>query len=163
MLDIQRSLPKVVVLDAALPKMFGFQVCEIVKRNESLRGIHVVLVGAIHDQDRYRRPPRDLYGADVYVERHELPDALFPLLEGFGVPLGPPPAPAEPAPPPPVLEREPAPSPTPPAAPAPVTPTPAAFSRRISPRAVRAGRYQRAHPAHKSDLRLVVLLTVSQA
>jgi len=89
-LNIQRALPQVVVLDAALPKMFGFQVCEIVKRNESLRGIHVVLVGAIHDQDRYRRPPRDLYGADAYVERHQLPDALIPLLEGFGVSLGPP-------------------------------------------------------------------------
>src|SRR5262245_27460713 len=27
MLQIQRTLPKVVVLDAALPKMFGFQIC----------------------------------------------------------------------------------------------------------------------------------------
>jgi len=110
-LNIQRSLPRVVVLDAALPKMFGFQVCEIVKRNESLRGIHVVLVGAIHDQDRYRRPPRDLYGADAYVERQELPDALIPLLEGFGVALGPPVQP--PSLP---LQRDPSPAPSPPEA-----------------------------------------------
>jgi len=86
-LNVQRSLPRVVVLDAALPKMFGFQVCELMKRNESLRGIQVVLVGAIHDQQRYRRPAGDLYGADVYVERHELPGALAPLLEGFGIEL----------------------------------------------------------------------------
>jgi predicted Zn finger-like uncharacterized protein len=84
-LNVQRALPRVVVLDAALPKMFGFQVCELMKRNESLRGIHVVLVGAIHDQQRYRRPPGELYGADVYVERHELPGALGPLLERFGI------------------------------------------------------------------------------
>ena len=56
-LAIQRLLPRAIVIDAALPKMFGFQICEIVKRNESLREIHVVLVGAIHNRNRYRRPP----------------------------------------------------------------------------------------------------------
>src|SRR5262245_4041899 len=57
LLQIQRTLPRVVVLDAALPKMFGFQVCEMMKRNEQLRSIPVVLIGAIHRPDRYRRPP----------------------------------------------------------------------------------------------------------
>jgi predicted Zn finger-like uncharacterized protein len=85
MLAVQRSLPRAVVLDAALPKMFGFQVCEVIKRNESLRHIHVVLVGAIHDKSRYRRPPNEIYGADAYVERQELPDALAGILEGFGM------------------------------------------------------------------------------
>jgi predicted Zn finger-like uncharacterized protein len=80
-LTIQRSLPRVVVLDAALPKMFGFQICELIKRNEQLRTTHVVLVGAIHDEDRYRRAPSELYGADAYVERPQLPDALRPLLD----------------------------------------------------------------------------------
>jgi predicted Zn finger-like uncharacterized protein len=83
MLTIQRSLPRAVILDAGLPKMFGFQVCEIVKRNESLRSIHVVLVGAIHDQNRYRRAPNELYGADAYVERPQLPEALRPILRSF--------------------------------------------------------------------------------
>lgn len=86
-LNIQRALPRAVVLDAALPKMFGFQVCELMKRNESLREIMVVLVGAIHDERRYRRPPEDLYGADAYAERHQLPDALHGILQRFGLPL----------------------------------------------------------------------------
>ena len=89
MLQIQRTLPRVVVLDAALPKMFGFQICEIMKRNEQLRAIPVVLIGAIHDQDRYRRPPEELYGADAYVERHQLPDALAELLARFGIQTAP--------------------------------------------------------------------------
>jgi CheY-like chemotaxis protein len=84
-LAIQRLLPRAIVIDAALPKMFGFQVCEIVKRNESLCDIHVVLVGAIHDRTRYRRPPEEIYGADAYLERQELPDSLRPILEGFGM------------------------------------------------------------------------------
>jgi CheY-like chemotaxis protein len=86
-LNIQRALPKVVILDAALPKMFGFQVCELMKRNESLREITVVLIGAIHHRDRYRRPPSELYGADAYIERHELPDALYPILADLGLPV----------------------------------------------------------------------------
>ena len=87
-LGVQRALPHAVILDAALPKMFGFQVCELMKRNESLRGIHVVLLGAIHERSRYRRPPGELYGADAYAERQELPEALEPILRGFGVQIG---------------------------------------------------------------------------
>lgn len=108
-LAIQRELPRLVVLDAALPKMFGFQVCELMKRNESLRVIRVILVGAIHHQDRYRRAPSDLYGADAYVERHQLPDALAPLCEQLGLPISPRPG-ALPAPPP---RRAPPPAPEP--------------------------------------------------
>jgi len=84
-LAIQRLLPRAIVIDAALPKMFGFQICEIVKRNESLCDIHVVLVGAIHDRTRYRRPPEEIYGADAYIERQELPDSLRSILQGFGM------------------------------------------------------------------------------
>ncbi len=88
MLWTQRALPSVVVLDAALPKMYGFQVCEIIKRNESLRHIKVVLVGAIHNRDRYRRPPSDIYGADQYLEQPDLPDGLKSMLTDHGMPTG---------------------------------------------------------------------------
>lgn len=99
MLSIQRALPRAVVLDAALPKMFGFQVCEIVKRNESLRHVHVVLIGAVHHHERYRRAPNDLYGADAYVERPQLPEALRTIFRGFGLLGDPGPGAAEPRPP----------------------------------------------------------------
>lgn len=84
MLEIQRQLPEIVVLAASLPRMFGFQICEIVKRNESLRDIRVVLVGSVHHRDRYRRPPGDLYGADEFIEEPDLPDALSDLLRRIG-------------------------------------------------------------------------------
>ncbi len=83
-MTIQRILPRGVILDAGLPKMFGFQICEFIKRNESLRNIHVVLIGSVHQQSRYRRPPTDLYGADAFLERPQLPEALRPVLSGFG-------------------------------------------------------------------------------
>lgn len=87
-LSIQRSLPRVVILDAALPKMFGFQVCELMKRNESLREIKVILVGAIHDQSRYRRPAQEIYGADAYAERQELLGVLESLIRNFNLSPG---------------------------------------------------------------------------
>jgi predicted Zn finger-like uncharacterized protein len=90
-LSVQRLLPRAVVLDAALPKMFGFQVCELMKRNDSLRSIHVVLVGAVHREGRYRRSPAELYGADAYLEPPELVERLRDLLERFGRGASPPP------------------------------------------------------------------------
>jgi len=129
MLSIQRHLPRVVVLDAALPKMYGFQVCEVVKRNEALRDTKVVLVGAIHNSERYRRPPSDLYGADVYLEQPDLPDGLLPLMAQFGLPVPGEPAASSPPlvpPPAPVPEAPPAAAPQPaPVAQAPAPPTPA--------------------------------------
>jgi CheY-like chemotaxis protein len=103
-IGIQRMLPRVVVMDAALPKMLGFQVCEVVKRNESLRHIHVVLVGATHSRDRSRQTSTELYGADCYIERHELSDQLRSVLGGLGMPVGkvsrraPPPSVSQPPP-----------------------------------------------------------------
>jgi predicted Zn finger-like uncharacterized protein len=105
-LAIQRALPSLVVLEASLPKMFGFQVCELVKRNEQLRSIPVVLVGTIHHRDRYRRQAAETYGADHYLERPQLPEALLAILRERGIvrrrtePSPPPPAPARPAAPP---------------------------------------------------------------
>jgi len=105
------------VLDAALPKMFGFQICELLKRNEQLRSIHVVLVGAIHDEDRYRRAPSELYGADDYVERPQLLDTLRDMLASAFSSASPSPA-AEPAPAPVPPVAAPTPVAAPPAAPA---------------------------------------------
>lgn len=103
MLEIQRKLPKAAIVAAHLPKMYGFQICELVKRNDSLRGTWLVLVGAIHNQERYRRPPGDTYGADAYLEMPDLPDGAFPLLAQGGVSIG---SPAAKSAPPPAARRE---------------------------------------------------------
>jgi CheY-like chemotaxis protein len=153
LLQIQRTLPRLVVLDAALPKMFGFQVCEVMKRNEQLRSIPVVLIGAIHRSDRYRRPPEEIYGADAYLERHQLPDGLTELLARFGVQTAAP-APAArrtatPPPPPPAPIAQPAPAPrparpAPPPAAAAVAPAPPnAPAAASSPEAEKAQRLAR--------------------
>ncbi len=130
-LSIQRMLPSLVVLEASLPKMFGFQVCELMKRNEQLRAIPVVLVGAIHHRERYRRQAAETYGADAYLERPALAASLLALLRERGILAAPAASPTV-SPPAPRPEL-PAPSPPPPVAP----PEPAAASAAPPPEAPR--------------------------
>ncbi len=100
-LEIQRKLPKAAIVAAHLPKMFGFQICELVKRNDSLRNTWLVLVGAIHNQERYRRPAGETYGADAYLEMPDLPEGALALLTQGGLTLGSAVPQRTPAPPPP--------------------------------------------------------------
>jgi predicted Zn finger-like uncharacterized protein len=118
-LELQRQLPRAAVVAAHLPKMFGFQLCELVKRNASLRGTWIVLAGAIHNQERYRRPASETYGADAYLEMPDLPDGALALLQQGGVRLSEPPPAARSAP-----IATPRPTPEPPRVPQQVAPQP---------------------------------------
>lgn len=68
--------PDVLLLDVALPSMFGFEVCENIRREPDLAGIKTILIAAIYDKTRYKRTPASLYGADDYIEKHHIPDEL---------------------------------------------------------------------------------------
>ncbi len=87
-LAIQRHAPLAALLCAALPKMSGFQLCELMKRNPSLREIYVVLAGPQQPSARERRPPGERYEADAQVESGALPGALAPLLARFAAAAG---------------------------------------------------------------------------
>ena len=78
---LEKHCPPITILDVELPQMFGFQVCEVIKRKDSLKSVKVILVAAIHDKDTYKREPRTLYGADDYVERYRLQEELIPKIE----------------------------------------------------------------------------------
>jgi predicted Zn finger-like uncharacterized protein len=76
LMRIQRERPTAVVLDAALPKMYGFEICEFLKRNESLCDTRVILVSSDNGRTRYHRPPDSLYGADDYIEKRDISSVL---------------------------------------------------------------------------------------
>ncbi len=80
MAAIEVDKPAVVLLDVALPTMYGFEICEAVRRNPALDGVHLILVASIYDKARYKRAPSSLYGADAYIEKHHIPDSLAPLI-----------------------------------------------------------------------------------
>jgi len=73
---IEKYLPDVVLLDVALPTMYGFEICEQVRDNPALSPVRTILIASIYDKTRYKRAPQSLYGADDYIEKHHIPDSL---------------------------------------------------------------------------------------
>jgi len=80
-LDITlKLLPDVVLLNVALPTLYGFQVCEALRNDPRTSGIKIILLAAIYDKTKYKRSPQTLYGADDYIEQHHIPDALAAMI-----------------------------------------------------------------------------------
>ncbi|HEY5973146.1 MAG TPA: response regulator [Geobacteraceae bacterium] len=77
---VEEMRPDVVLLDVALPSLYGFQVCEAIRNNPSLKDVKIILIAAIYDKTKYKRSPQSLYGADDYIEKHHIPDALVPMI-----------------------------------------------------------------------------------
>ncbi len=111
LLAIERIPPRAAILNVDLPKMQGAQICEVVKRNESLRQVGVILVGAAAERSAAPEDSPGSYGADAYLEGTELPDGLVPILRRLGLPL----RDASAATPSPAAPREPEPAPPAPA------------------------------------------------
>ncbi len=72
-----QMMPRGLVLDVGLSgSIYGFQVCERLKKNPETSGIKIVLLSSVYDMRRYKRTPVSLYGADDYIEKHHIPDFL---------------------------------------------------------------------------------------
>ena len=77
---IESSRPEAVLLDVALPSMYGFEVCEAVRKNPEFSAVKLILIASIYDKTRYKRSPGTLYGADDYIEKHHIPDMLANMI-----------------------------------------------------------------------------------
>ena len=77
---IEQLNPDVVLLDVALPLMYGFEVCDAVRKNPELSGVKIILIASIYDKTRYKRSPISFYGADDYIEKHHIPDSLATMI-----------------------------------------------------------------------------------
>lgn len=77
---IFKLMPDVVLLNVALPTLYGFQVCEALRNDPRTRGIKIILLAAIYDKTKYKRSPQTLYGADDYIEQHHIPDSLAAMI-----------------------------------------------------------------------------------
>jgi DNA-binding response OmpR family regulator len=58
-----------VVLDAMLPHVHGFEICAQLKANPRTRNIPVILVSAVYRGWRYAHDARETFGADEYLEK----------------------------------------------------------------------------------------------
>lgn len=80
LLTLQRSLPARALFDAQLPRLSGSELCEVVKRNESLRGTLVVLCGSAEAIAGLGALRAAGLGPDAVLEHADLPDALAQAL-----------------------------------------------------------------------------------
>lgn len=77
MVTALKELPAVLIVDAALPKIYGFEVCKRLRARAETKDMKIILLGSVHDKSRYRRDPVSLYGADDYIEDHEISSVLL--------------------------------------------------------------------------------------
>lgn len=83
---IRREKPGIVFLDVMMPKMNGFDVCGIVKQEEAVAGIYVVLLTAKGQEFDKKRGAE--VGADKYMTKPFNPDEILAIAaEVLGIKL----------------------------------------------------------------------------
>jgi len=73
--------PAALVLDAMLPGVHGFDICQRVKNSAATRHIVVVMISAVYRGWRYAEDVKRLYGADAFLEKPLRLDELKHVLE----------------------------------------------------------------------------------
>ena len=111
LMALEQARPSVALIDVGLPEITAFELCEKIKNSMQFRDTKVMLVASIYDKTRYKREPDSLYGADDYIERHDIQNRLVSKIEEL---LGKRPMPSKgmPAPLPTPAAPKPAPAPT---------------------------------------------------
>lgn len=75
---INRQRPAVALIDVGLPDGLGSEFCSMIKKDPRLKETIVILMASIYEKNnKYRRQPRSLFGADDYIERHSIQKDLL--------------------------------------------------------------------------------------
>ena len=77
----ESGAPDLVLLDAMLPKIHGFDVCRRIKNAPKTRKIPVIMMTAIYRGWRFAQDARETYGAEDYVEKPFRLDDLLRRIE----------------------------------------------------------------------------------
>jgi predicted Zn finger-like uncharacterized protein len=76
-----KEYPFLAIIEVALPKIYGFEVCKRLKMRAETKEMKFILVPSIYDRSKYRREPVSLYGADEYIEDHDISTQLVEKIE----------------------------------------------------------------------------------
>jgi len=81
--------PDMVVLDAMLPHVHGFELCSRIKGDQRLRNVPVLMMSAVYRGWRFAQDAREAFGADDYLEKpFHLADVLRRVHERLETPRG---------------------------------------------------------------------------
>lgn len=65
----KRLQPDLVLLDAMLPEIHGFEICSQIKGSEGFRHVPVIIISAVYTGWNFAADVKRLYGADDYLEK----------------------------------------------------------------------------------------------
>lgn len=71
----QTKKPDLIILDVMMPKMDGFKVCRLIKFNEELKNIPIIMMTSLPEGEN--RATGEEVGADVYLPKPFKVDELF--------------------------------------------------------------------------------------
>jgi len=77
----ERIVPDLVLLDAMLPKVHGFDACRRLKASPRTRAVPVIMMTAIYRGWRFAQDAKDSYGAEDYIEKPFRLDDLHRRIE----------------------------------------------------------------------------------
>jgi len=98
---VKATPPELLLLDAMLPRLHGFEVARRVRSDPTTRRVPIVIMTAVYRGWRFAQDARESYGAEDYVEKPFRIDDLLRrvevVLEATAARAGPGPSAAEPA------------------------------------------------------------------
>jgi DNA-binding response OmpR family regulator len=74
---VKTHSPNLILLDAMLPEIHGFEICKKIKASKRFGSIPVVMISAVYKGWRYAQDVKEAYGADDYFEK---PFRIVPLV-----------------------------------------------------------------------------------
>lgn len=75
---LNRQRPAIALIDVGLPDGLGSEFCNMIKKDDRLKETIVILMASIYEKNnKYRRQPSSLFGADDYIERHSVQKDLL--------------------------------------------------------------------------------------
>jgi DNA-binding response OmpR family regulator len=74
---VKQHNPVLVLLDAMLPEIHGFEICKKIKTSKRFGSVPVIMISAVYRGWRFAEDVKQTYGADDYFEK---PFRIVPLL-----------------------------------------------------------------------------------
>lgn len=66
---LQANVPDIVLLDAMLPEIHGFEICSKIKQSQQFKHIPVIIISAIYTGWNFITDVKRIYGADDYMAK----------------------------------------------------------------------------------------------
>jgi CheY-like chemotaxis protein len=66
---VKEHVPDLIILDAMLPELHGFEICRRIKGSQKYGSIPIIMISAVYRGWRYAEDLKTNYGVDAYIEK----------------------------------------------------------------------------------------------